>query len=85
MQVLYFTADWCPGCKAFKPVVQQVSQELGVTVNYTNVDYDVSLTEKYSIKSIPTIVITSQDDSLWFRHTGPMTPQQLKDTFNRFR
>lgn len=85
MTVHYFTADWCPGCKSFKPVVQQVSQELGVAVNYTNVDYDVSLSEKYSIKSIPTIIIAGQDGAEWFRHTGAVSAQQLKDTFNRFR
>jgi thiol-disulfide isomerase/thioredoxin len=85
MTVYYFTADWCPGCKAFKPVTEQVSKEIQIPINYVNVDYDVSLTQKYSIKSIPTIVVAGQDGSEWFRHTGPMTPQQLKETFNRFR
>jgi thiol-disulfide isomerase/thioredoxin len=69
----------------FKPVVQQVSKELNVTINYVNADYDVAITEKYKVTSIPTIIITGQDGSEWFRHTGAMSAQQLKDTFNRFR
>lgn len=85
MTVLYFTADWCPGCKIFKPVVQQVSQELGVTVNYINVDYDASLAQKHKVSSIPTIVAVGQSGSELFRHTGPMLPNQLKDIFNRLK
>ena len=85
MNVLYFTADWCGPCKMFKPIMQQVSQEMGVAVNYINVDYDASLTQKYSVTSVPTVIITGADGSEWFRHTGPMSAQQLKDTFNRFR
>jgi thioredoxin 1 len=85
MIVHYFTAEWCGGCKAFKPVVQQVSQELNIPINYINVDYDVSMTQKYSIKSIPALIIAGPDGSEWFRHSGAMSKQQLTDTFNRFR
>lgn len=85
MIVHYFTADWCPGCKSFKPIVQQVSQELGIQVNYVNVDYDTALTEKYTIRSIPTIIITDPSGGINFRHTGPMSPQKLNETFSRFR
>jgi thioredoxin-like negative regulator of GroEL len=69
----------------FKPVMQQISQEMGVAVNYINVDYDASLTQKYSVSSVPTIVITGQDGSVWLKHSGAMSPQQLKETFSRFR
>ena len=85
MNVLYFSADWCGPCKMFKPVMQQISQELGVAVNYINVDYDASLTQKYSVTSVPTIVIAGADGSVWMKHAGAMSAQQLKDTFNRFK
>ena len=85
MQVLYFTADWCGPCKMFKPVMQQVSQEMNVPVNYINVDYDASFTQKYSVSSVPTIVIVAPDGTVSFRHSGAMSPQQLRETFSRFR
>ena len=58
---------------------------MGIPVNYVNADYDVAITEEYKITSIPTIIIAGGDGSEWFRHVGPMSAQQLKDTFNRFR
>jgi thioredoxin 1 len=85
MVVYYVSADWCGPCKMFKPVVQQVSKELNVSINYVNADYDVAITEKYKVTSIPTIIIAGQDGAEWFRHTGAMSAQQLKDAFNRFR
>lgn len=69
----------------FKPVMQQVSQEMGVAVNYINVDYDATFAQKYSVTSIPTIVITDNNGSQVFKHTGAMSAQQLKETFARFR
>ena len=69
----------------FKPIVQQVSQEMGITINYVNVDYDAALVPKYNVTSIPTVIITGPDGSEWFRKNGAMSAQQLKDTFNRFR
>lgn len=85
MNVIYFSADWCGPCKMFKPTLQQVSQQMGIQVNYINVDYDAALIHKYNIKSVPTLVITGQDGSEWFRHTGVMGNQQLVEVFNRFR
>ena len=85
MNVLYFTADWCGPCKMFKPVMQQVSQEMGIPVNFINVDNDPSLAQKHGVSSVPTVIITGNDGSQWFRNSGVMSPQQLKDAFNRFK
>ena len=85
MNFLYFSADWCGPCKMFKPVLQQVSQQMGVAVNYINVDYDVSLTQKYSVTSVPTLIVTDHQGTERFRHSGAMGSQQLVELFNRFR
>ena len=85
MNFIYFSADWCGPCKMFKPVLQQVSQEMGVPVNYINVDYDASFTQKYSVTSVPTLIVTDNSGAERFRHSGTMARQQLVDLFNRFR
>ena len=82
MTVYYFSADWCGPCKMFKPVVQQVSQESKIFVNYVNVDYDAVLTEKYNIKSIPTIVIADDSGNAVFQNSGVMTRDQLLAALN---
>jgi thioredoxin 1 len=85
MNVMYFSADWCGPCKVFKPVLQQTSQELGVAVNYINVDYDASLTQKYSITSVPTIMVTNDQGEILYRKSGVMSRDQLISMFNQFK
>jgi len=82
---MYFSADWCGPCKVFKPIVQQVSQELGISVNYINVDYDASFTQKYSITSVPTIMITNDQEEVVYRKSGVMSRDQVISMFNQFR
>jgi thioredoxin 1 len=85
MNVMYFSADWCGPCKSFKPIVEQVSQKLGVAINYINVDYDASLTQKYSITSVPTIMITNNQGEEIYRKSGVMSRDQLISMFNQFK
>lgn len=85
MNVIYLSADWCGPCKMFKPVVQQVSQESGVPVHYVNVDYDTSFTEKYNIKSIPTIIILDGSGQVLFQNSGVMSRDQLLSTLTKFK
>lgn len=85
MQVLYFSADWCQPCKVFKPIVQQVSQELGVSVNYINVDYDATFTQKYSVTSVPTIMVTNDQGEELYRKSGVMSRDQVVSMFNQFK
>lgn len=85
MQVLYFTAPWCGPCKMFKPVVESVSGELGININYVNVDYDASLSEKYSVNSVPTIIILGMSGDVLYRNSGVMSRDQLLRTLNQFK
>ena len=85
MQVLYFSAPWCGPCKTFKPVVESASSDLGVRVNYVNVDYDASLPQKYSITSVPTIIILGATGDELYRKSGVMSKDELFRVLNQFR
>lgn len=58
MKVLFFTADWCPTCKAMYPVWEKI------IVNNTGIDYSIedctsSQEEaiKYRVSQLPTFVM----------------------------
>ena len=85
MQVLYFTAPWCAPCKMFKPVVESVSAELGVNINYINIDYDASFAERYSVTSGPSIIILGGSGDVLYRNSGVMSRDQLLRTLNQFK
>ena len=76
-KVLYFSTTWCGPCKAFKPVVQQVSQETGIPVTYLDADQDQEMAKKYNINSVPTIVIVDAVGSILYRNAGIMPKGQL--------
>lgn len=54
-----FWADWCMPCKMLAPVLDEVSNELGDTVNVVkiNIDQNEDLARKYNISSIPTLLL----------------------------
>lgn len=54
-----FYADWCGPCKMMSPIIDEIAKEIGdkIKVGKVNVDDNQELAIKYSIMSIPTIVI----------------------------
>jgi thioredoxin-like negative regulator of GroEL len=85
MQVLYFGAPWCGPCKSFKPLVEQTVREMNIRWTDINVDYDPSMSQKYEVTSIPTIILVDYQGNTVYRHTGAMSKGQLEAAFNNFK
>ena len=52
----YFSATWCGPCKAFKPIMQEVTND-GYSIEFIDVDQSQETATKYGIRSVPTTVI----------------------------
>ena len=53
-----FYADWCGPCKMMSPIIDEIADEnTAVKVGKINVDDNQELAMKYSVMSIPTIMI----------------------------
>jgi len=83
-QFYYFTATWCQPCRTFKPVVQEVAGELGISMQFTDVDSNSDLTGKYAITSVPTIVVVQNGQPI-YRSTGIISKAQLTNALGQFR
>jgi len=68
----------------FKPTVQAVSAEVGVGINYVDVDQQPDMAQKYNISSVPTIIVENNSNVL-YRNSGVMSKPQLTQVLTQFR
>ena len=60
-----FYADWCGPCKMQSPIIDEIAEELvgTVKVGKINVDDSPELAEKYSVMSIPTLIVIANGET----------------------
>ena len=80
-QVLYFSAKWCTACQATTPSIESLKRSGEAQVAIIDVDYDVSLTEQYNVRSVPTTVVLENNNEVR-RHVGSISMEGLKSLIN---
>lgn len=56
-KILYFTATWCPPCKAISPVYEKLSKTKP-GISFIKIDVDVlgGVAQQFNIRSVPTFI-----------------------------
>ncbi len=74
-----FYADWCVYCKKLAPVLEKFSLEhKNISILLVNVDEEQELAMKYSISSIPTLMLYRDGKQIDVRQ-GVTNPQTLEE------
>lgn len=81
-----FYAEWCGPCKMMKPILEDLKAKIGDTATIIKIDVDKnqSLSVKYQIQSVPTLMIFKNGQSVW-RQSGVMQVPQLMEVLNKFK
>lgn len=56
MITLYFTSSYCGGCKAMRPIIDQLREE-GYSIQIIEINKEKELTKQYEITALPTTII----------------------------
>ncbi len=80
LKLLQFYADWCQPCQMMMPIIESIKSKgyPFLEVLQYNVDEEAALSLKYSIRSVPTIVVLKNDQEVW-RYTGLMRASELEE------
>ena len=78
-----FWAEWCGPCKMIGPILEELSQELEGKIKIVKIDVDKNgeTAVKYSIRSIPTLIIINAGE-VKAQHIGAASKAQLTQFIN---
>lgn len=80
-QILYFTATWCGPCKVLKPKIQAMQSQLPITI--LDVDTNADAVGKYSIRNVPTIIVTNGSNEIGRLVGNNITQERIVELFNQ--
>jgi|688.fasta_scaffold2081110_2 thiol-disulfide isomerase/thioredoxin len=80
-QILYFTASWCGPCKLLKPKIQAMQSKFPITI--LDVDTNAEACSKYSVRNVPTIIVTNNGNEIARLVGNTITEQRIIESFNR--
>lgn len=86
IEVIKFGAEWCGPCKAYEPTIKNAIEKYNVegsdvSVLSLDVDENVELASKFSIRAVPTTVFIL-NDVVKAKKTGVLNSKQLDDIIN---
>ena len=78
-----FWAEWCGPCKMIGPILEDLNNEMNEKIKIVKVDVDSNnaTAMKYSIRSIPTLIIV-KDGEVQAQHIGAASKAQLENFIN---
>ena len=77
--IVDFHALWCSPCKMQSPILKEVASELGERVRVIKIDVDANnnIASRFSVQSVPTIIIFKNGRAVW-RQSGVVSKSELK-------
>lgn len=82
--VLKFSANFCIPCQRLKPIFDDVVKDIpDIKVVEIDVEEHPDIASNYKVKSIPTVIVTDEQDNVLAMKSGMMTKEQLKDLILR--
>lgn len=78
-----FYAPWCGPCIRMRPIIIKIAEEYSdeLRVGVVNIDTELELTDKYSVMSIPTLIVF-KDGQVTAKGVGARNEEQIMQLIN---
>jgi len=79
VRLLDFHADWCGPCKTQDPILEDLIEDWGDSVDLEKIDVDENqdVANEYQVRSLPTVVVEN-DDGIVDRFVGVTQREQIE-------
>lgn len=82
-ELLIFSANWCGHCQTLKADLKKDPSLVdGYEWGYIDADQEKELAKRYSVKSLPTLIVLDKDNNEVKRQVGYKGPENLKKWLN---
>lgn len=83
--ILDFWANWCNPCKAFKPILEKISEEnKDIKIATIETDDNNDIVTEFQIRSLPTIIYMKDGKEI-FRASGVQSKQEVEDKIKELK
>jgi thioredoxin 1 len=79
LKILRFTASWCAPCKSLAKNLEEAN--LGLPIEVVDIDVYDDVAMEYGIRSVPTLVLMGENNTVIRRITGAKTVSELRTWF----
>ena len=80
-QLIYFSAVWCQPCRMLGPIMEELQSE-GYNVQKVDVDANPTLSQKYGVRNIPTVILAVNGEEI-ARKVGASPKKSYLDMYNQ--
>ena len=80
--VIDFYATWCGPCKMLSPILEELANEMNITLVKIDVDIYDALSKEYKVMSIPSVFIY-KDGNLVNNFIGFKNKEDLKEILSK--
>ena len=75
MKLIKAKSDWCNPCRVLSTMIDGFNL---VPIEDLNIELDPGRTQKFGIKSVPTLILVDSEDKELWRHVGVIDKMQLE-------